>query len=187
MFETKDLLLDKAKPSDWVAMYKNVWSQSESAKYMAWRVTTNEDEAKIRMQKTIEFQKTNDTYLVYEKVSGEAIGFAGIEQLGPYTYQEAGICLGPKFVGKGYGKQIVMQLIQYCKKELGAKEFIYSTRDNNEASIFLYPRTTGARASVPFSFHCFSHVRMVLIDTLNTLCVSSSVCPSPQYSIIRFR
>lgn len=134
MFETKDLFLDKAKPSDWVAMYKNVWSQPESAKYMAWRVTTNEDEAKIRMQKTIEFQKTHDTYLIYEKVSGEAIGFAGIEQLGPYTYQEAGICLGPKFVGKGYGKQIVMQLIQYCKKELKAKEFIYSTRDNNEAS-----------------------------------------------------
>ena len=104
MFETKDLFLDKAKPSDWVAMYKNVWSQPESAKYMAQRVTTSEDEAKIRMQKTIEFQKTHDTYLIYEKVSGEAIGFAGIEQLGPYTYQEAGICLGPKFVGKGYGK-----------------------------------------------------------------------------------
>lgn len=134
MLETKDLFLDKAKPSDWVAMYKNVWSQPESAKYMTWRVTTNEDEAQIRIQKTIEFQKTHDTYLIYEKVSGEAIGFAGIEQLGPYTYQEAGICLGPQFVGKGYGKQIVMQLIQYCKKELEAKEFIYSTRDNNEAS-----------------------------------------------------
>ncbi|WP_242953720.1 GNAT family N-acetyltransferase [Enterocloster clostridioformis] len=37
-------------------------------------------------------------------------------------------------MGKGYGKQIVMQLIQYCKKELRVKEFIYSTRDNNEAS-----------------------------------------------------
>lgn len=50
------------------------------------------------------------------------------------TYQEAGICLGPKFVGRGYGKQIVMRLIQYCKEELGAKEWIYSTRDSNEAS-----------------------------------------------------
>lgn len=79
MLETKDLVLDKAKPSDWSAMYKNVWSQPESAKYMAWRVTTNEDEAQIRMQKTIEFQKRHDTYLVYEKASGEAIGFAGIE------------------------------------------------------------------------------------------------------------
>ena len=54
-------------------------------------------------------------------------------------------------------------------------------------SIFLYPRTTGAGASVPFSFHCFSHARIVLIDTLNTSCVSSSVCPSPRYSIVRFR
>ena len=54
-------------------------------------------------------------------------------------------------------------------------------------SIFLYPRTTGVGASVPFSFHCFSHARIVLIDTLNTSCVSSSVCLSPRYSIVRFR
>lgn len=134
MLETKDLFFDKAKRSDWSAMYKNVWSQPESAKYMAWLVTNDEDEAQMRMQKTIEYQKTHDTFLIYEKVSGEAIGFAGIEQLSPTTYQETGICLGPRFVGKGYGKQIVMQLIQYCKIELRAKEFIYSTRDNNEAA-----------------------------------------------------
>lgn len=54
-------------------------------------------------------------------------------------------------------------------------------------SIFLYPRTTGLGVKVPFSFHCFSHVRIVLIATLNTRCVSSSVCPSSRYSIVRFR
>lgn len=134
MFETKDLFLDKAKQSDWLAMYKNVWSQEESAKYMAWRITKNAEDAQIRIEKTIEFQKTHDTYLVYEKVSGEAFGFAGIEKVGPYTYQEAGICLGPKFVGKGYGRQILIGIIQYCKIKLGQKSFIYFTRENNEAS-----------------------------------------------------
>ena len=79
-------------------------------------------------------QKSHDTYLVYEKLSGKAIGFAGIEKIEPYTYQEAGICLGPNYVGKGFGKQILQGLLQYCKKQFGAKVFIYSTRDENTAS-----------------------------------------------------
>ena len=58
---------------------------------------------------------------------------------------------------------------------------------SRSGSIFLGLRTTGAGASVPFSFRRFSHVRIVLIDTLNTFCVSSSLCPSPRYSIVRFR
>lgn len=45
MLETKDLILDKAKFSDWEGMYENVWSHPESAKYMLWKLTTNEDDA----------------------------------------------------------------------------------------------------------------------------------------------
>lgn len=134
MLETKDLISDKAKQSDWKAMYKNVWSHEESAKYMYWSITTNEDDAKVRIKKTIEFQKTHDTYLVYDKATKEAIGFAGVEKLDSHTCGETGICLGPDFVGKGYGKQIVLRLMKYCKEELGAKEFIYLTREKNEAS-----------------------------------------------------
>ena len=134
MLETEDLILDKAKFSDWRGMYRNVWSHNESTKYMTWTVTTNEDDAIIRIQKTIEFQKVHDTYLVYEKASGEPIGFAGVEELTPFVFQETGICLGPNYVRKGFGKQIVQCLIAYCKEKYGAKEFIYSTRDENEAS-----------------------------------------------------
>ena len=134
MIETESLILDKAKFSDWKEMYYNVWSRPESAKYMAWNLTTSEESAKIRIRKTIAFQKEHDTYLVYEKPGGKAIGFAGVEKIGPYTYQEAGICLGPDYVGKGFGRQILHGLIQYCKKEFGAKEFIYSTREENTAS-----------------------------------------------------
>ena len=101
---------------------------------MDWNITTSEEAAKIRIAKTITFQKSHDTYLVYEKLSGKAIGFAGIEKIEPYIYQEAGICLGPNYVGKGFGKQILQGLLQYCKKQFGAKVFIYSTRDENTAS-----------------------------------------------------
>ena len=80
MIETESLILDKAKFSDWKEMYCNVWSRAESAKYMAWNLTTSEENAKIRIMKTIEFQKEHDTYVVYEKSSGKAIGFAGVEK-----------------------------------------------------------------------------------------------------------
>ena len=116
MLETKDLIIDKAKYSDWEAMYKNVWSRPESAKYMMWSVTTSEDDAKVRILKTIEFQKSHDTYFVYEKKSGMPIGFAGVEKVSENIYTETGICLGPNYVNKGYGKQIVKCLIEYCKK-----------------------------------------------------------------------
>ena len=134
MIETESLILDKAKFSDWKEMYRNIWSQPESARYMAWSITTSEEAAKIRIVKTIAFQKEHDTYVVYEKSSGKAIGFAGVEKLEPCIYQEAGICLGTNYVGKGFGRQILQGLIQYCKEQFGAKEFIYSTRDENTAS-----------------------------------------------------
>lgn len=137
MIETKDLILDKAKYSDWEGMLKNVWSHPESAQYMMWRLTTDEDSAKIRIQKTIEFQKDHDTYLVYEKKSGQPIGFAGVELIEEGMVQECGICLGPEFVRKGYGKQILAGLIDYAKMQFHAKEFIYSTREKNTASKML--------------------------------------------------
>lgn len=137
MIETARLILDKAKFSDWKEMYYNVWSQQESARYMAWNISTNEEDAKIRMEKAIVFQKEHDTYLVYEKSSGKAIGFAGVEKLGPCLYQETGICLGPNYVRKGFGKEILRGLIQYCREQFGAEEFIYSTRDENIVSNLL--------------------------------------------------
>lgn len=137
MIETKDLVLDKAKFSDWEKMLENVWSHPESAKYMMWNITTNEEDAKIRIEKTIEFQKTHDTYFVYEKKSGDPIGFAGVEKISEEVWEEAGICLGPNYVHRGYGKQILQALIEYCKQQYNAKEFIYSSREQNEASIRL--------------------------------------------------
>ncbi len=113
MIETESLILDKAKFSDWAEMYHNVWSQPESARYMEWSITTSEEAAKTRIEKTIAFQKEHDTYLVYEKASGKAIGFAGVEQIEPHLYQETGICLGPNYVGKGFGKQILQVISNY--------------------------------------------------------------------------
>ena len=134
MLETKDLILAKAKFSDWEDMYRNVWSRPESAKYMIWRVTTSESDAKERILRVIQYQEKHEEYLVYEKSGGKAIGFAGVEEFAPQAWQETGICLGPDYVGKGYGKQILQCLMEYCKTAYHAEEFAYSAREKNEAA-----------------------------------------------------
>lgn len=131
--ETKNLILKKAEYKDWEAMYRNVWSRPEAARYMAWRVTENEEDARTRMQRTIEYQETHDTYLVYTKDNREAVGFAGVDELEPYSFRESGIALGPEFVGRGYGKEILQILLKYCEA-LGGKVFYYHTRVQNTAS-----------------------------------------------------
>ena len=51
--ETKELVLGKAKFEDWEAMYRNVWSRPEAAKYMMWTVTADEEGAKERIKRSI--------------------------------------------------------------------------------------------------------------------------------------
>lgn len=131
--EAEDIVLRKAEFKDWETMYQNVWSRPETALFMQWNITTDETKAKERIRKTIEYQKIHDTYLVFEKKSMQAIGFAGVEEISPHIYQDASIALGPEYVGKGYGKQILLLLLEHCNA-LGGKEFLYSTRSCNTAS-----------------------------------------------------
>lgn len=74
MVETDSLRLDKAKFSDWKEMYNNVWSKPQSAKYMYGSITTSEKTPKSELQKLIEFQEKNDTYLVYESQAVKRLG-----------------------------------------------------------------------------------------------------------------
>lgn len=132
--ETNDLILKKASMDDVNDMYRNIWSEDESAKHMLWIPTKSIDEANVRMKKVIEFQKERIAYLVFEKQSGQAIGFAGMKEIEDQVYEDSGIGIGTKFVGRGYGKQILMALVDYCFKDLGAIKIICSCRNENIAS-----------------------------------------------------
>ena len=133
MIETPRLILDKAKPGDWEDMYLNVWSRPESARYMFWSLTTNAAEAPDRMRRTIEFQNTHDSYLIYLRSTGRAIGFAGVTKLSETVYEESGVCLGPEYTGRGLGTEVLRALLDHCR-ELGAREFRCQVREDNEAS-----------------------------------------------------
>lgn len=132
--ETHDIVLKKASMDDVKALYENIWSQEESAKYMLWTPTKDIQEAKERMKRTIEFQKNNLAYTVFEKKSGQAIGFAGMKEIEDRVYEDCGIGIGLKFIGLGYGKQILMALVKYCFEDLGAIKIICSCRTENIAS-----------------------------------------------------
>lgn len=135
ILETNDLILRKAQFDDWKDMYRNIWSRKESARYMLWQVTTSEEDAMERMHRTMKFQsESNTAWIVCEKKSGQAIGFAGMMLVEDGVYEDCGIAIGPEFVGQGYGKQILMYLTDYAFEELGAKTFIASCRSQNVAS-----------------------------------------------------
>ncbi len=135
MLETNDLILRKAVLEDWQNMYRNIWSCPESAKYMAWSVTSSEEDAFARMERTIIFQATHDYHwTIVEKKSGQAIGWAGMELLKPGVWGETGIAIGPNFINRGYGKQILNALTNYARDQLGAIRFSACCNSENTAS-----------------------------------------------------
>ena len=138
MPETKDLILRKAVLEDWADMYRNIWSQPESAKYMIWDVTVSEEAAIARMERTIAFQTAHDYHwTVAEKASGQAIGWAGMEQVSAGVWGETGIAIGAAFTGKGYGKQILNALTDYAGEHLGANRFVASCHRGNLPSKYM--------------------------------------------------
>lgn len=134
MYETNRLQLKHPVFSDWEGMYRNLWCHRESAQYMLWNVTTSAEEAKERMRRSIAFQEGKSAWFVYEKSSGEPIGFAGFCEIEAGVFEDTGIAVGPAFVGKGYGKEILNLLTRIAKEEYGAARFIASCRNQNSAS-----------------------------------------------------
>ena len=123
MLETKDLILKKAVFEDWRDIWQNLWRHAESARYMFWSPTCTEEEAMARMERTLAFQAEHPYALfLYEKSSGRAVGFAGMDEIAPRVWFESGIALGPAYTGRGWGSQVLAALREEAFR-LGAEEF----------------------------------------------------------------
>ncbi len=134
MLETKDLILDKAKYEDWKDLYHNILTHSESTKYMLWNVVTSAEEAMESQKKVIANQEKHPyCWTVYEKKSGQAIGWANFYEIEKGIFEDGGIAIGPSFTGKGYGKQIVNAVTDFLRDDVGAKRLILSYRSKNIA------------------------------------------------------
>ena len=133
--EQPDITLRKARFEDWESLLRNIWSRPETARFMLWEPTFTEEEAKDRIRRTIAFeQKEKYGLIVSEKVSGQAIGWAGMKEIKPGVFEEMGIALGPDFTGKGYGRQALAALLKEAFEVCGAEKFLYSWWEENEIS-----------------------------------------------------
>lgn len=135
MIETQSLILKKGRLEDWKDMYINLWRHKESARDMLWKPIYSEEEAVRRMKKNLMFMEEHEpSWFVYEKKSRKAIGFAGMEKISENVYEDTGIAIGPDYTGRGYGKEILLALVQEAVKKYGAEKFIGSCRRTNVAS-----------------------------------------------------
>ncbi len=132
--ETENLILRKAKEDDLDYIWNNVWSDSSIADNMLWPVTKTREEAKSRLDRTINYQAENYAYFVCLKDTNEPIGFAGVFEKEKGIYEESGICIASKFQGKGYAKEVVKALKYLIFTELKGEKFIYGCFSTNEKS-----------------------------------------------------
>ena len=132
--ETEHLILRKAKMSDTEAIWKNIWSDKRIADMMLWPVTETLEEASERMRKTIAYQSDHYAYFVCLKDTDEAIGFAGVREYDPDTYEDSGLCIAIREQRKGYAKEALQALLKLVFEVLHKKRFIYGCFSTNEAS-----------------------------------------------------
>lgn len=129
--ETKDLVLGKAKMSDAEALLENYWKEETTARYMLHVPLKTIEEAREKLKLVIEFQKDHMAYLVYEKATMQPIGMAAMKEIAPGVYEDGGVGMGEKFVGKGYGKQILNCFFDYLFSEMNAQKIICSCHPEN--------------------------------------------------------
>ena len=129
--EAKDIILGKAKQEDLHSIYNNYWCSEKTAKFMLWIPQKNLAEAQDRLDRTIAFQEDHLAFMIYEKATGEAIGQAAMIEIEDGIWEDGGIGMGEKCVGKGYGKQILNCFFDYLFGELNAKKVICSCHPDN--------------------------------------------------------
>lgn len=134
MLETKDLILRQGSDGDWQDLYHNLWSREEVFRYLFSKPSPDEDAAIKRTAAYAGMHRDVKTeFFVCEKLSGQAIGIAGIKELKPGYWTITDIAIGPDFQGKGYGKQIVHALLNLVFSN-GAAEVVYDCFTQNTAS-----------------------------------------------------
>lgn len=129
--EGKNIVLRKAKLSDYESMLKHVWGDEEVYSKMLYKPTFTIEDAKERCKRSIEFQKEHYAYFIALKSTDEAIGLCAIDEDEPHVFEECGICIGTAFQGKGYGKEIVALLLDLVFSKLGGEKFIYGYFQDN--------------------------------------------------------
>ena len=134
VIESERIRLRKGREDDLEPMFNNVWSQPDLAKMMLWKPLTTIEEAKIRIEKTIEFQKTHYSYYICLKDTDEPIGFCGVIKTDEGIYEDIGLCITTKYQHMGLGNEALSCLEKLVFEYLKGKRFVYTTFSTNKIS-----------------------------------------------------
>ena len=131
---TKDLIFVSYQDKYAKECHENFLSQAETAKYMLWKTTNNEEEARAKLTAWSSNLRENDVFcLIQEAKSKRIVGFVSFWEIDAGVYGDIGIAIGLDFLKKGYGSQTLSLLIETIKQRKG-KEIHYSHFLENEAS-----------------------------------------------------
>ena len=134
VLEGEHIRLRRAKPADWKSMLENVWGNEAVYRWMLFPPALTEEAARERCTRSMAYQQDHPAWFVALKSTDEAIGLCAIRDDGERHYEEAGICVGTKYQGLGYGKEIVSLLLKLVFLDLGAKDVRYGYFRDNEKS-----------------------------------------------------
>jgi RimJ/RimL family protein N-acetyltransferase len=121
----KNIILRKAKEKDYESMLNNVWGDEEVYKWMLYTPTKTIEDSIDRLKRSMEYQKDHYAYFIALKDTDEAIGLCAIKEYEPNRWEESGICIGTKYQGNGYGKEILSLLLDLAFNKLNAIDFRY--------------------------------------------------------------
>ena len=133
MIETKNLVLKEYDEKYIEKAHLNFFSSYNTAKYVLWRPTQNPLEVKNKIEYWLNECKISIFWMIHKKDNDEPIGFVCVDEINPNIYGNLGIAIGETFVGKGYGGEVLKELIGYVKS-IGGKEIHYSHFKENKAS-----------------------------------------------------
>lgn len=133
MIETKRLMLKEYDEKYIEKAHLNFFSSEVTARYVLWRPTKSKEDVKDKIEYWLNELHVDIFWMIHEKESDEPIGFVSSDKIGENVYGDIGIAIGEKYVKKGYGSEVLNELIKYIKSN-GGKEIHYSHFKENEAS-----------------------------------------------------
>lgn len=133
MVETKNLILKEYDEKYIEKAHLNFFSSQETAKYVLWRPTSSPMDVKDKIEYWLNEVKVSIFWMIHLKENDEPIGFVSVDKLSSDSYGNVGIAIGKDYVCKGYGSEVLNELINHIKF-LGGKEIHYSHFKENEAS-----------------------------------------------------
>ncbi len=132
-YQSERLFYSKGRVDDADKMFDNFYSEEKTAKFLLWKPFTDRGACARYVAGSIEYAKTHDYFFIYEKASGEPIGYLSAEEHENGVWKNVAICFGTRFVSKGYGTEAMTFLLDYIKSKDG-KEVEYTLFEGNTAS-----------------------------------------------------